>query len=195
MAEHVSALFDDYAERFVRGERPDPRAYFERAGEGADELGTLIDRFLERVPPPAASDDAITLAEAWVAGHSPLVGLRAARGLRRGEVVDHLIAALGLDRGKREKVGGYYHELENGLLDVARVDSRVWEALAEKLKARVGDLLAWRPRPLAAEGVYLRSASEAMPAATASLSLPAKVSGAPEEFDEIDRLFTGGVAG
>ena len=184
-------LFDDFAARFARGERPDARAYLARAGESADELGTLIDRFLERVPPPAASDDAITLAQEWVAGHSPLVGLRAARGLRREEVVDHLIAALGLDRAKREKVGGYYHELENGLLDWARVDRRVWEALAEKLKAHLGDLLAWRPRPLAAEGAYLR-APEAGAGSGALAELPVAFEQryeSPREPDEIDTLF------
>jgi len=190
VAEDVSALFDDYAERFVRGERPDPRAYFERAGEGSDELGTLIDRFLERVPPPAASDDAITLAEAWVAGHSPLVDLRAARGLRREEVVDHLIAALGLDRRKREKVKGYYHELENGLLDVTRVDRRVWEALADRLKVGISDLLAWRPRPLAGAAAYARrnEAVAQWPPAGAPTRLDQE-SDTVRGTDEIDQLF------
>lgn len=183
-------LFDDYAARFARGERPDAREYLARAGEGVDELGTLIERFLERAAPPAPDDGALRLAEAWVAGNSPLVQLRAERGLRREEVVDSLIAALGLDRAKREKVTGYYHQLENGLLDVTRVDRRVWEVLAEALEARLGDLVAWRPRPIGAKLAYMRP-SEILEAASPSMPAAAAAPRAAAEPypDEVDRLF------
>ncbi len=43
MADDVMVLFDEYAARFARGERPDPREYLRRAGEGAEELASLID--------------------------------------------------------------------------------------------------------------------------------------------------------
>ncbi len=183
-------LFDDYAARFARGERPDAREYLARAGEGVDELGTLIERFLERVPPPPPGEDAIKLAGAWVAGHSPLVQLRAERGLRREEVVDSLIAALGLDRAKHEKVAGYYHQLENGLLDGTRVDQSVWEALAETLRTRLGDLLAWPPRPIGAKMAYMRP-SEILEAASPSMPAAAAAPRAAAEPypDEVDRLF------
>lgn len=192
MTEDVSALFDDYAARFVRGERPDARDYLRRAGEGVGELGMLIERFLEHVPPPPPDDDALRLAEAWVAGHSPLVDLRASRGITRDEAVDALIKRLGLDRSKRAKVQGYYHQLENGLLDVRRVDPRVFEVLAARLKARVGDLLAWRPRPLAFEGTaYHRVAPAPGQPAPAPATASFDMALAPEEPDEIDRLFRG----
>src|SRR4051812_26218471 len=127
MAEDVFALFDEFAASFARGERPDAREYLERASDGRDELAALIDGYLERVPPPAPDNDAVLLASAWLAQQPPLLELRTQRGLRRDEVVDTLVAALGLDSAKRDKVKRYYHELEGGLLDPDRVDRRVWE--------------------------------------------------------------------
>src|SRR6266550_1659482 len=52
MPEDVFTLFDDYAARFARGEAPDLRGYLTRAGEGAGELGRLVDAFLARASPP-----------------------------------------------------------------------------------------------------------------------------------------------
>ena len=185
----VPRLFDEYAERFLRGERPDAREYLESAGERRDELAALIDRFLARVPPPEPDEDARALAEAWVAGQPPLVELRARRGLRRDEVVDALMDRLALDKQKREKVKRYYHRLEGGLLDASRVDRRVFEVLAETLRAQLGDLLAWRPRPLAFEQQFLR-AEEAVRSAPAARA-PEPDFEAPREYDEIDVLFLG----
>jgi hypothetical protein len=180
----VFSLFDDYAASFARGERPDAGRYLERAGEGRAELATLIDRYLERVPPPAPDEDAVTLAQAWLAQQPPLLELRARRGLRRDEVVDALIVSLSLDRKKRDKVKRYYHELEGGLLDPDRVDGRVWDALAETLKARTRDLLAWRPQPpaIALEAAYRADANVALPSMAMRAAEPPKP-------DEIDRLF------
>jgi hypothetical protein len=186
MSEDVMRLFDEYAASFARGERPDARAYLARAGEGASELAALIERYLERVPPPAPDADAVALAESWLAGQPPLLELRARRGLRRDEVVDALIARLGLDRAKRAKVKRYYHELEGGLLEPTRVDARVWDVLAGTLRARVDDLLAWRRRPVAAafDAAYRVSNLEAVPTVE-----PPRVS--EQEPDDIDRLFRG----
>src|ERR687895_755334 len=125
MADDVATLFDDYAARFARGERPDARA---RAA-----------------------------AAAWVEGEPPLLALRTRRGLRREEVVDALVRALGLDVAKREKVKQRYHELETGQLDARRVDDRVWDALSGALRAPVEALRAWRPRPRGPHPVYLRA--------------------------------------
>jgi hypothetical protein len=185
MSEDVMRLFDEYAASFARGERPDARAYLARAGEGQDELAALIERYLERVPPPAPDADALALAESWLAGQPPLLELRARRGLRRDEVVDALIERLGLDRAKRAKVKRYYHELEGGLLEPAGVDRRVWNALAGTLRTRVEDLLAWRPRPMepAMDAAYRVTKLDAIPSGAAPARPPA------EEPDEIDRLF------
>ena len=171
MAEDVHALFDDYAARFARGERPDARAYLARAGAGAGELGRLIDGYLARAPAPPPSEDAVALARAWVQGQPPLQELRVRRGLERADVVTRLIELLGLDMAKRDKVAWYYGDLESGLLEPRRVDQRVWAALAETLRARVEDLLAWRPRPappLAAPASHPAEPTAAVPAPAAA---------------------------
>src|SRR5215210_5542909 len=85
MADDVATLFDEYAERYVRGDHPDPREYLTRAGDGADELGQLIDRFVGGVPPPAASEERVSMMNAWLVGEPPLLALRTERGMRRAE--------------------------------------------------------------------------------------------------------------
>ena len=190
MAEDVFTLFDEYAVRYARGERPDARAYLTRAGEGADDLAELLERFLAAAPAPPTDEDLVAAFEAWLAGDPPLLELRIRRGLRRDEVVDGLIERLSLDRAKREKVKRYYHRLETGLLEPSGVDRRVFEALGEALRARVEDLLAWRPRPLEA-AAYLRADADAAAAPpTPPAALIAKE--AVAEPDEIDALFTQG---
>lgn len=171
-------LFEEYAARFARGERPDLREYLERAGEEAEELARLADAFLARVEPPEPDEEAVALAQAWLEGQPPLAALRARRGLKREAVVEALIERFGLDRGKREKVRRYYHEVETGLRIPA--EKRLLAALAEILHARVADILALRPRPLEAKPTYYRAVG-APPAA------PPATQGEPE--DEIDLLF------
>jgi len=158
--------------------------YLARAGEEADELAALLDAFLQAAPPPPPAEETVATMEAWAAGESPLLALRVRRGLRRAQVVEALVKLLGLDPAKERKVGRYYHRLETGLLDPARVDRRVFEALAEALTARVADLLTWRAPPLEAEPAYRVTPGAAMPPAAA----PAPPTEPP---DEIDRLFGG----
>ena len=190
MADDVFALFDDYAARFARGERPDARAYLARAGEGAEELAALIDRYLESAPAPAPDEDARAVAAGWVAGEPPLLALRTRRGLKRDEVVDALMSSLGLDSEKRDKVKRYYHRLEGGLLEPARVDRRVFEALAETLRASLADVTRWRARPLDAAPAFRVDAERARMAAA-----PPVFAEDADEQDEIDVLFLGGADG
>ena len=192
MPDDVHELFDDYAARYARGERPDARAYLQRAGPRADDLGRLLEGFVQRAPAQTAPPETVAQMRAWLEGESPLVALRTDRKLRREQVVDFLLDRFSLEPDKRPKVEGYYHQLENGLLDPDRVDRRVWEALAESFRARVAELLTWRPRPLTAEaGAFYRADALAAPAAMR----PARTSLEVEEeaeSDEVDRLFTGG---
>ena len=186
MADEVMHLFDEYAASFARGERPDARAYLAQAGEGADELAALIDGYLQAAPAPAAQEDALALTRAWLEGEPPLLTLRTQRALKRDDVVDSLVDELGLDRAKRKKVERYYHRLETGLLDPARVSGRVFDVLAETLRASLADVRGWRPRPLTAKAVFLRRAqAEPMPA-------PPMLADHQEERDEIDVLFLEG---
>jgi hypothetical protein len=122
-----------------------------------------------------------------VAGESPLLRLRTARGLTRDAVVAALVRTLGLDEKKKEKVRRYYNELESGLLESERVDRRVWDVLAENLGAQASDLVGWRPRPTAFPiAAFARAAH-----VSGTLSVPAIAQHGQEdqEQDEIDGLF------
>jgi hypothetical protein len=175
----VFHLFDEYAARRARGERPDVREYLEQAGEDADELRDLVDAYLRASPPSAPPDeDQVAAFRAWIAGEPPLLELRVRRGVKRAAIVDALVERLGLDARKRSKVASYVHRLETGLLPPAPVDRRVWEVWAETLRARVEDLAA-------CSAAYYR-----VPDAAAELA-----HAPPPELndrDEIDELFQGG---
>ena len=183
MADLVLSLFEEYVAEFARGDRPDLRAYLARAGEGREELAALVDRFLQWAEAPEPDEDAVALAQAWIEGHAPLVELRARRGLSRDAVVEALIARFGLQPALKDKVRRRYHELETGQIDAAAADPSLLECLAELLGRGVSDLLAWKPRPLAAEPAYFRAEPSAAP--MFKLLEP----GPP---DEVDRLFLGG---
>ena len=186
MPERVEELFGEYAAAYSRGERPQAREFLARAGEQVDELAGLIDAFLTRAPAPAPDEQSVELFEAWQAGESPLLRLRALRGMTRDTVVAALVRTLGLDEKKKEKVRRYYHELESGLLEPERVDSRVWEVLAGALGARVGDVSAWRLRTSEFGAPAFAGSSRPMMAA---MRVPEQ---SEEPEDEVDRLFRSG---
>jgi hypothetical protein len=187
--EHASVLFDEYAAAYVRGERPRVEAYLERAGGDAEALADLIDEFLRSAPAPTPKREDLELLEGFLAGDTPLLRLRVARGETRERVVEAVVEKLGLDRMKLGKVKRHYHRLEAGTLDPARVDRRVFEVLAEALRARVEDLTAWRPRPpsLKVSAAYRTTAHvPPSPAAPRILAEPKAA-----EYDQIDLLFLG----
>jgi hypothetical protein len=139
---------------------------------------------------PEPEPQVIELFEGWLAGDSSLLRLRVARGMTRDRAVEELVDRLDLDRKKWAKVKRYYHELEVGLLDLDRVDRRVFAALADALQARASDLSSWRPRPLAVEmsAAYRRTQEQA----ALDLMAPASsASTADEDYDEVDGLFLG----
>jgi hypothetical protein len=185
VAEDVSRLFEEYAVRHARGERPDAQEYLSRAGERADDLRELLDRYLASSPPPAPSEDELGAMRAWLAGEPPLLELRRRHGVKRAQIVEALVERLGLDPTKRDKVAGYVHRAETGLLEPGGVDQRVWEVWSEVVRARVTEFVALRPRPIALDQAFLR-ADLARPAA----AMPSM--DAPAEHDEIDDLFLGG---
>jgi hypothetical protein len=185
--ERADELFVEYAEAYARGERPVAAEFLARAGEEVDDLAVLIDGFLDRAPAPVLDEQAVALFDAWQTGESPLARLRIALGLERDAVASMVIQALGLDPNRERKVARYYNELERGQLDPAHVDRRVWEALAQTLRARVTDLVAWRPPPLAlSDPVFGPSAA----VRTMTVMRPHIADEGPE--DEIDRLFRSG---
>ena len=184
----MELLFDEFATRYVRGEHPDVREYLERAGPEREELGRLIDRFLEAVPARESTEEEIVLMQARLEQQPPILLLRLRRKLSREAVVSALMGQLRLDPGKGDKVGGYYHELEVGILDPNRVNRRVWDVLADVLKANVRGLAVFRPEPPGlAASAFMRE-----PTGTQARLAHAPESPKTEEPDEIDKLFTAG---
>ena len=182
-------LFDEFATRYVRGEHPDVREYLERAGPEREELGRLIDRFLEVVPARKSTEEEIVLMQARLEQQPPILLLRLRRKLGREAVVAALVGQLRLDPGKSDKVGGYYHDLEVGNLDPDPVDRRVWDVLADVLEANVGALAGYRPEAPPPAAAYLRERSGMQAKLSERAAAPAVP---PDEGpDEIDRLFTG----
>jgi hypothetical protein len=183
----VEQLFDEYALRYVRGERPDVRDYLDRAGAEREALGRMLDRFLQSVPAQEPSEEDVVLLRARVEQEPPLLLLRLRRKLTRDAVVDALVGALGLDPAKREKVDGYYHRLETGLLDPGGVSTSVWGALEGFLHANVRALASpILPPPSPPAAVYHRQ-----PAMEAQ-GIDHAIADSPLKPDEIDRLFTAG---
>jgi hypothetical protein len=184
----VETLFDEYATRYLRGERPDVREYLERAGAEREELGRLLDRFLEAVPAREPTEEDVVLVQARLEQQPPLLVLRLRRKLTREAIVAALVGRLRLDPAKSGKVDGYYHDLEVGILDPEPIDRGVWDVLTDVLEANVRGLAALRPEPPAALATYLRRATlmQAKLESVDALAAPAD-----EGPDEIDRLFTG----
>lgn len=194
MPDNVSKLFDEFAARYARGERPDAREYLAQAGDQRAALATMLDRFVTLRPPPDPDEDSVTVMGAWLEGQPTLLSLRVSRGLTREAVVDVLVTTLGLKPRAGKKLAGYYHRLENGMLDPERVDRRVYATLAETLRARIEDVRPWPGRQATAKSAYYRRVDMQISAPSYEAP-PARASVAPEEpedrWDEVDELFLG----
>ena len=189
MEAQVELLFDEFAVRYARGERPDVREYLKRAGGEREALGSMIDRYLQAVPAREPTEEDVVLMQALLDKEPPLLVLRLRRRLTRDAIVAALVKTLGLDPAKVKKVDGYYHQLETGLLDPKGVDRRVWDALGEFLDANVRVLAGIRPAPPPAPAVsYQRYPGIELRESISYSRAPAE----EEEPDEIDRLFTAG---
>ena len=182
-ARAVDELFAEYAAAFGRGERPRAGDYLERAADERDELAAMIDRFLRAAPRGQATVEESALLAGWLQNEPPILELRRRQGIKRAEVVESLLAALGLKPTSRERLAGAYHELETGQLDPAGVDASVWGALGEILKANVRDLAAWNPPPLAAAPAFRASTRMRLESRLAIGQDPDAAG------DEVDRLF------
>ena len=121
----------------------------------------------------------------WRGSSTPSSPAPSPRRLKRGELVARLTGLLGLTPAREQKVAGYYHELETGLLEPRGVDARVWDALRQLLDADVRALARWRPAPVQAAVAY-RSADVTVDAVYAPKAPAA-------EEDEVDRLFRSGL--
>lgn len=195
MTDGVGVLLGDYVARFRRGEHPDPLDYRERAGAAWGELAVAIDRFLIQAPAPPASSEGVASMRALLSGSPPLLALRRWRGVTRSQVIQTIMDRFAIGDPLQDKVALRYHELESGLLPLARIDERVFRVIAGALGVERREVFAWRaPRVPAA--VFARTAASAMqppPDAAWDLSrldqherpMPLPACGPPDEVDAI----------
>jgi hypothetical protein len=188
MKADVETLLDEFARRHARGEGLDVEGLLRQAGNDADELARLIDRFLERAPRQAPSDDAREYVQALE--DPPLLNVRRERRLKVDEVVDSIMSACQLPAASRGKVRRYYQMLEGGTLDPLGVAARIWDALAEifgrRVEALARDALI---RPGVAAPAMYRRADAVLDVGELAASPRATIE--PETPDEVDDLFLG----
>jgi hypothetical protein len=104
--------------------------------------------------------------------------------------VTRLTGLLGFSPDREQKVAGYYHELEAGLLPPRGVDARVWAALRELFGTDVRSLARWRPPPAPPQPAALFRSRQMATRAQASFDVQAMLE--EDEEDEVDRLFRSG---
>jgi hypothetical protein len=212
-------LLGSFIESYLAGERPDAASYLDQL-EGAerDLLGELIEAFLLDAPSQAWDSAAYreSIAKQVVesldrslhgqAGLWPAVlpRLRDRAKLRRAELVERLAVSLGVG-DQREKVGDYYHQMEQGLLAPPGVSDRVLAALGE-IVGESAARLREAGNALLPEGQITQGDADA---AFARLGTPDPEqigrrleppgAGPPDDClaaserpDEVDRLFRGG---
>jgi hypothetical protein len=206
----VDRLLADYISEHQMGGDADPREYLSRARPTErTELAVLIDAYLVRAPRQpfdqaafrgSSAERTVDELERAVAGRAGLwpavlPRLRDRAGLKRSTLVERLANALGVS-DRHEKVAGYYHEMEQGLLPAEGVSDRVLEAL--------GQLVGEPTRVLRDAGQALTPPGVG-PAAAPAVAFARRAFGEPgaaepgaapvppeAEWDEVDELFRGG---
>lgn len=209
----LERLFTEFVEAHLAGRDPDPWEYIDRL-EGADreELEELIDAYYVDAPPRPWDPEAFrgSAAERLTeeldrsfrggAGLWPAIlpRLRNRARLRRSELVQGLAEALGVG-DRAERVGDYYHQMEQGLLRSEGVSDRVLGALGELVGAsaealrRAGRPLAEGPPGPETDEVFART-GRPEPEQGAIGAGEAGEPRAPDrsQWDEVDELFRGG---
>jgi hypothetical protein len=205
----LERLLADYIAEHREGGEADPREYLARASpEERTELAALIDTYLAHVPRQpfnqamfrgSSAERTVDELERAIAGQAGLwpallPSLRDRAGLKRSELVERLAAALGVS-GRKDKVAGYYHQMEQGRLSAEGVSDRVLKALGQ-LVGETAQALRDAGRALTPSGHGPASAPAAAFARRAysesGIAGPAAASAGPTEWDEVDELFRGG---
>jgi hypothetical protein len=209
----VERLLTEYKEAHRGRGEADPRPYLARvSGVDRELLAGLIDAYLAEAPrrpfsaaafaesraAPVVEEVERSLAGAGGMWPALLPRLRARARLRRAELVAQLAARLGA-QAQQDKVGLYYHQMEQGLLPESGVSETVLEALGKIVDStasalrKAGQMPAPGP-PRTDEGAVFARATYGEPAAAAPAdeSEPARRERGAEEWDEVDRLFRGG---
>jgi hypothetical protein len=205
----VDRLLAEYVAEHRAGGEADPREFLARASPPQrTELAALIDAYLARAPRQQFDEadfrgssaertvDELERALAGQAGLWPalLPRLRDRAGLKRSELVQRLAAALGVSE-RQDKVAGYYHQMEQGLLPAQGVSDRVLAALGQ-LVGETTHTLREAGRTLASSGEGPATAPAAFARRAYAEAASAPPPGAPRvgegEWDEVDELFRGG---
>jgi hypothetical protein len=204
----VERLLADYIAEHSAGGEADPREYLSRASPSDQrELAALIDAYLARAPRQEFDEatfrgssaertvDELERAIAGQAGLWPalLPRLRDRAGLKRSELIERLAAALGVS-DRKDKVAGYYHEMEQGLLPAQGVSDRVLDALGQLIgETRTALREAGRALTPPSEGRLAAPAAFARRASAEPAEAPAPGAQQPPaaEGDEVDELFRG----
>ena len=202
----VEKLLSEYKEAHRAGSG-DPRPFLERApAEDRALLAALIEGYLENAPrrefdrdefldsaaAPVAEGVQRSLAGAGGLWPALLPRLRAQARVKRADLVRELAARLGAE-SKQDKVAGYYHQMEQGLLPADGVSDTVLDSLGkivgvagESLR-KAGSLPAPGPLRMDEAAVFTRMTDASLAAGSTA---PMAEEPAPE-WDEVDRLFRG----
>ena len=175
-------LFDEFVGCWTRGEPLAVDELLVRAGPQADELASLIDRFLERAPRREPTSDALAFVRSL--DEPSLLRARQERKLKLDDLVAGLVEKLALPERARAKVRRYYQDLELGQLDPAGVAASVWDALTGLLGRDARGLAGVPPTAVSAPAMY-----RAADFGTAVIDATALPTPSRTESDEVDRLF------
>lgn len=204
----VARLLEQYKSLHLSGTEADPGPFLAQV-RGADraELAGLIDAYLERAPrlpvdpgtfqgtAAARVSESVQRSLTGRSGIWPalLPQLRNRARIKRADLVAELAARLGA-QAQQDKVAGYYHEMEQGLLPAAGVSDTVLDALAAVLDYGKEALRSAGAMPAPGEpgagtgAVFARSRA----GAPADAGAEQPVQEEPRELDAVDRLFRGG---
>jgi hypothetical protein len=182
----VDTLFDEYAARWARGERPDAADYLDRAGKERAELAVLIDRYLAVAPASEPDEATIRFVELFQEDEPPLLAVRVARGLRREDVVAWILKSFGLPAEKEGKVSRYWHELEVGGRSPGDVAPELWRRVVEFLGREAEAARSYVAIEKPAQPAFERREQTDFALAPPAAAPPAE---AVSEPDEVDRLF------
>ena len=209
----LDRLLDDFAADYEAGRATDVAALLDGVpAEQRQELASRLDTFLMQAPrrrwDPAAYEGSLAQAAVervyesieGVSGTWPelLPQLRNRARIKRRDLVERLARSLGFESGAEiEKVGGYYHRMEHGMLPAEGVSGRVIEALATIVDASAEAIRSAGARAgeqAAGGATFARTAfpDEDYPAEASLADADAPAAPGAPERDEIDALFLDG---
>lgn len=201
---NIEDLYERFRLAYVAGEHPDVAAFLEQAPPAdRGSLGQKIREVILKEPAPEPSPETRQMVKAMLAGQAPLLELRKSKKLSREDVVAQLTKELSVAREKESRVEAYYHKLENGLLPLAGVKDKVFDAIARVMGVARSSLVLTGPGSDGAEPASGAAFARSIKTTPVALNFVAlrnvdPTSMIPDDWgdlrtrDEVDDLFTGG---